>query len=53
MKPTKEGATRASIGIVAGSGPEAEIDLWSKVLTRNQMLFGRDPTTRAAAPSHG
>jgi aspartate racemase len=42
MKPTTEGATRASIGIVAGSGPEAGIDLWSKVLARNQILFGED-----------
>ncbi|WFU84969.1 aspartate/glutamate racemase family protein [Bradyrhizobium sp. CIAT3101] len=42
MKPTTEGATRASIGIVAGSGPEAGIDLWSKVLARNQTLFGGD-----------
>jgi aspartate racemase len=42
MKSTTDGATRASIGIVAGSGPEAGIDLWSKVLARNQMLFGAD-----------
>jgi aspartate racemase len=42
MKPTTDGSTRASIGIVAGSGPEAGIDLWSKVLARNQTLFGGD-----------
>ena len=40
MKPTRDGVMRASIGIVAGSGPEAGIDLWSKVLARNQTLFG-------------
>lgn len=32
--------TRATIGIVAGSGPEAGIDLWAKVLRHNQAAFG-------------
>lgn len=32
--------TRASIGIVAGSGPEAGLDLWAKILKRNQAEFG-------------
>lgn len=31
---------RATIGIVAGSGPEAGLDLWGKVLRRNQLLLG-------------
>lgn len=31
---------RATIGIVAGSGPEAGIDLWSKVLRRNAVVLG-------------
>lgn len=31
---------RPTIGIVAGSGPEAGIDLWSKVLKHNQAAFG-------------
>ncbi|SOC13061.1 aspartate/glutamate racemase family protein [Stappia indica] len=31
---------RASLGIIAGSGPEAGLDLWAKVLTRNQQLMG-------------
>lgn len=31
---------RPSIGIVAGSGPEAGIDLWAKVLIRNQEMLG-------------
>jgi aspartate racemase len=32
--------TRATIGIIAGSGPEAGIDLWAKVLRRNAALLG-------------
>jgi len=32
--------TRATIGIVAGSGPEAGLDLWAKVLRHNQAAFG-------------
>lgn len=31
---------RASIGIVAGSGPEAGLDLWAKILKRNQAVHG-------------
>lgn len=31
---------RASLGIIAGSGPEAGLDLWAKVLRRNQQLMG-------------
>jgi len=31
---------RASIGIIAGSGPEAGLDLWAKILKRNQALIG-------------
>jgi len=34
------GDLRASIGIIAGSGPEAGLDLWSKILKRNQSVFG-------------
>jgi aspartate racemase len=32
--------TRATIGIIAGSGPEAGLDLWGKVLKRNKELIG-------------
>lgn len=35
---------RATVGIVAGSGPEAGLDLWGKVLARNAAAFG--PTFR-------
>jgi aspartate racemase len=35
---------RATIGIVAGSGPEAGIDLWAKILRRNAAVLG--PTFR-------
>jgi len=31
---------RATIGIVAGSGPEAGIDLWAKILRRNAAVLG-------------
>lgn len=31
---------RATIGIITGSGPEAGIDLWGKVLKRNKELIG-------------
>ena len=31
---------RRCIGIIAGSGPEAGVDLWSKVLRHNQDRFG-------------
>ncbi|WDZ81477.1 aspartate/glutamate racemase family protein (plasmid) [Ensifer adhaerens] len=40
MKKAQSNSPRPSIGIVAGSGPEAGIDLWSKILARNQELFG-------------
>ncbi|ARE83124.1 Asp/Glu/Hydantoin racemase [Roseovarius mucosus] len=33
-------ACRATIGIVAGSGPEAGIDLWAKILRRNAAALG-------------
>lgn len=36
----REAASRATIGIVAGSGPEAGIDLWNKMLARNAAAFG-------------
>jgi aspartate racemase len=32
--------SRKKIGIIAGSGPEAGIDLWGKLLTANRKLFG-------------
>lgn len=35
---------RATIGIVAGSGPEAGMDLWAKILRRNAAVLG--PTFR-------
>lgn len=31
---------RATIGIIAGSGPEAGIDLWAKILRRNAAVLG-------------
>lgn len=31
---------RPTLGIIAGSGPEAGIDLWGKVLARNQNAMG-------------
>ncbi|HRP97513.1 MAG TPA: aspartate/glutamate racemase family protein [Rhodocyclaceae bacterium] len=31
---------RSRIGIIAGSGPEAGVDLWAKVLRANRELFG-------------
>ena len=34
------GMRRATIGIVAGSGPEAGIDLWAKILRRNAAVLG-------------
>jgi len=41
MDALPRGATpRATIGIVAGSGPEAGLDLWGKVLARNAAAFG-------------
>lgn len=38
----RRAAPRATIGIVAGSGPEAGLDLWGKVLVRNAAAFGAD-----------
>lgn len=41
MDRTVRAATRrATIGIVAGSGPEAGIDLWAKILRRNAAVLG-------------
>jgi aspartate racemase len=37
---SRGGALRATIGIVAGSGPEAGLDLWAKLLARNAAAFG-------------
>ncbi|MBD9544772.1 aspartate/glutamate racemase family protein [Ensifer sp. ENS04] len=42
MTKLQASGPRPSIGIVAGSGPEAGLDLWAKVLVRNQALFGSD-----------
>ena len=36
----RAGSRRATIGIVAGSGPEAGIDLWAKILRRNAAVLG-------------
>ncbi len=33
---------RGKIGIIAGSGPEAGIDLWRKILEENRAAFGAD-----------
>lgn len=34
--------SRATIGIVTGSGPEAGMDLWEKILKRNKFLIGKN-----------
>lgn len=34
--------TRARIGIIAGSGPEAGLDLWDKLLKANRLILGID-----------
>lgn len=39
-KTTRAIPRRATIGIVAGSGPEAGIDLWAKILRRNAAVLG-------------
>lgn len=31
---------RRSIGILSGSGPEAGVDLWGKILAANRALLG-------------
>jgi aspartate racemase len=36
------GFARARVGIIAGSGPEAGIDLWSKILTEARKLLGSE-----------
>jgi aspartate racemase len=38
--PGGHGTTRSRIGIITGSGPEAGVDLWTKVLRANRMLLG-------------
>jgi aspartate racemase len=43
-------ARATTIGIIAGSGPEAGIDLWSKILLRNQALRGADFSGDLDAP---
>ncbi|MFN4064893.1 MAG: aspartate/glutamate racemase family protein [Parazoarcus communis] len=35
-------ASRSRIGIITGSGPEAGVDLWSKILRANRHWFGED-----------
>ncbi len=37
---TRADSSRSRIGIIAGSGPEAGIDLWSKVLEENRRAHG-------------
>lgn len=32
--------TRASLGIITGSGPEAGLDMWFKILKANKNLMG-------------
>lgn len=39
-KTSGNGSHRATIGIVTGSGPEAGIDLWAKILRRNTAVMG-------------
>lgn len=39
-KTNRNGSHRATIGIVTGSGPEAGIDLWAKILRRNIAVMG-------------
>lgn len=40
MPRASESAGRPRIGVIAGSGPEAGIDLWSKMLVANRELLG-------------
>src|SRR3546814_11830862 len=40
MPRATESAGRPRIGVIAGSGPEAGIDLWSKMLVANRELLG-------------
>ena len=40
MSDQHERAPRTRIGIITGSGPEAGVDLWSKVLRANRALLG-------------
>ena len=42
--------TRRRIGIIAGSGPEAGIDLWTKVLAANRARFGESYAGDVDAP---
>lgn len=42
MRDRPHYATRSRIGIITGSGPEAGVDLWSKILRANRLLFGAD-----------
>jgi aspartate racemase len=40
MSERAHDARRSRIGIIAGSGPEAGVDLWAKVLQANRRLLG-------------
>lgn len=42
MDRRHDGAARCRIGIITGSGPEAGVDLWTKVLRANRELLGAD-----------
>jgi aspartate racemase len=39
-RPAAASSRRPRIGIIAGSGPEAGIDLWSKILIANRRMMG-------------
>jgi aspartate racemase len=39
-RPEPGAGTRSRIGIITGSGPEAGVDLWNKVLRANRGLLG-------------
>jgi aspartate racemase len=49
--PRGHTGSRARIGLIAGSGPEAGIDLWAKLLQANRTLLGAGFGGDADAPS--
>ena len=42
VKVESPNITKARIGIIAGSGPEAGLDLWDKLLKANRAILGTD-----------
>lgn len=46
----KASVTAGKIGIIAGAGPEAGIDLWQKILNHNKALHGENFAGDLSAP---